>query len=1041
MKKQFTKLCVVTTLLLLVASTAVAVVSPQVGDFAPTATGNWTTDNTNWMQWDGSGWNTTPAGAPTTIDNVWILDGQTITIVGAANCNNLKIGQSGTACTLTFDGVAARAVVVTGSITIATNGTFIVQSTGTFTNTMSVSGNITNNGTFDMSRNSSTTVCTVTFNGTGEQDISGTTPVLTRFRGITLTKSSKTDPVKSTIDTQFGGSNLLVLTTGTWEQNAGNLINLSGSQTLGSINGVLLIDGSGGYTNYNGVAYTAASLAVNVGGTFTVNTSGTVQIGIGNNSVTTGGTINLTAGTVRIFGKFVITTGTTTINGANVYTDPNPTFTGATALSTGGNQFEVSGTTGIFNFTSGSVTLCNPLTSPAAGRDLKITSTGTVNITNGIFYIGDGVSTQASSGSAIYNGFVNGSSVAIPNVVVQTGGIAGRNFGLKTNLPVSGTLTIKSGIVEQAVASATRLDFGATGTLAYNGTSAQTSTDIEFPTTGGPINLIINNSSGVNLHAARTLNGTLTLTSGTLATGANALTLKGATSGSGLINTGGTGTLTYGGTSEQTLASSNLTSGAVNNLIINAGSKLTSSGAIAATNFTINSDNTSGTGTLLDNGTLTASTANVQQFLTGLTGASTRANWYLSSPVSGATAAVFNVEGGINKMTSYNEVTTSYLAQFSSNATALVRGVGYVTYIGGADATYTFTGGNLNNGDITLTPTRTGIDAGKRGFNLVGNPYPSYLNWASADIVKTNVRSTIWYRTFSGTEMIFLTNDGTFGTGTSSAYIPPMQAFWIRVNADGDIASLKFVNSARAHQDQSIATNRLRAPKVNTAQIVRLQVSNGINNDEALIVADPNALDGFDNYDSQKMTNANVNIPEIFTLAGSEELVINRMNNLSGNKELPLGFRPGKTCNFTIEATEVSNFSNDMKVMLLDKLTGIEQELAVGSPYSFSSDATATNNRFSVLFKSPSVTTGLNNATNNQNVLVYRNLNNQITVICNQGIDDQSSVSVYNAVGQKLSNQKLAKTSTEINQALTAGVYVVTVHNGGQTVTKKVIIK
>jgi len=62
-------------------------------------------------------------------------------------------------------------------------------------------------------------------------------------------------------------------------------------------------------------------------------------------------------------------------------------------------------------------------------------------------------------------------------------------------------------------------------------------------------------------------------------------------------------------------------------------------------------------------------------------------------------------------------------------------------------------------------------------------------------------------------------------------------------------------------------------------------------------------------------------------------------------------------------------------------------------------------------------------------------------VICNQGIDDQSSVSVYNAVGQKLSNQKLAKTSTEINGAFTAGVYLVTVHNGGQTVTKKVIIK
>ena len=156
---------------------------------------------------------------------------------------------------------------------------------------------------------SSTTICNVTFNGTGEQTLSGTTPVLTRFRGITLSKSTKDDKVKSTIDTQFGGSGLLLLTKGTWEQYAGNLINLSGNQTLGSADGVLLIDGTGGFTNYNGTTYTSASLAVSTG-TFTVNTSGTVQIGTGANSVTctTPGIINLTSGTVLINGRLTITT-------------------------------------------------------------------------------------------------------------------------------------------------------------------------------------------------------------------------------------------------------------------------------------------------------------------------------------------------------------------------------------------------------------------------------------------------------------------------------------------------------------------------------------------------------------------------------------------------------------------------------------------------------------------------------------------------------------------------------------------------------------
>lgn len=534
MKKQFTLL----VLIIFVAGTLMA-----AGKYA-TATGNWST--TTWYDAATAGNATT---APTSTDDVFINDGVTVTIDQAVSVASLTVGQ-GVSGILTFDGIAVRAVVVTGSITVATNATFIVQATGSFTNTLAIGGHITNNGTFDMSRGSSTTVCNVTFNGTGEQDLSGTTPVLTRFRGITLTKSNVSDKVKCTIDTYFGGSALLLLTTGTWEQNAGNLINTSGNQTLGSANGVLLIDGSGGYTNYNSTNLNAslgASLAVSAG-TFTVNTSGTVRIGCGNNSLTctTPGVVNLTSGTVQIFGRLTLTTGTSTINGANVFIDPQPSFTGASPLSGGSNAFEVSGAGGTFNFTSGSVTLVNPTNTAAAGRDLKITSTGTVNITNGVIYIGDGVSTTVSTGSAIYNGFLNGSSWAIPNLVVRSGGLTGRNLGLKSGITV-GKLTMISGAIE-SIASTT-VTYSAGGTLTYSGAGAQTSTDLEFPTINGPANLTINNTNGVNLHAARTVSGTLTLTTGTLSLGANNLTVSSTGSISGgsstsYIVTDGAGKLT-----------------------------------------------------------------------------------------------------------------------------------------------------------------------------------------------------------------------------------------------------------------------------------------------------------------------------------------------------------------------------------------------------------------------------------------------------------------------------------------------------------------
>jgi len=735
------------------------------------------------------------------------------------------------------------------------------------------------------------------------------------------------------------------------------------------------------------------------------------------------GGFTLNAGTLVASGVNALGNGALTINGGTISGTATKTFEGKLTEITIAGDFTLGATTGL-SASAANLTFDAPTSLTGTTRTITLGGTGTYTL-NGV--------------------------------------ISGVGSSLVLNETALGTLV-----------------FG--GTSTYDGSTTINGGTLKLNATGGALksgNEVIIGGGLLEITQSQTI-GNLTMTSGTLKVNSGQiLTITGTYNVSGgTINN--LGTIVLQGNALQTFPGSAATinngteglmtaltvnnsvgvlidnSFTVNTVTIKPGSKLTLNigKTLTVTNFTNNSDAT-GTGTLLDNGTLIVSgTTNVQQFLNGHTGTSTRANWYLSSPVSAATCSVFDVATLTNKLTYYNETVPGYAAQITNNATALTPGVGYVTYIGGGDATYTFTGGSLNNGDITLTPTRTGTAEGKRGFNLVGNPYPSYLDWNSVE--KTNVRSTIWYRTLlSGSStgvMTFDTFDGTTGTangqnGAVSRYIPPMQAFWVRVDADPVLpdtqstGSLVFKNTARSHQDQSLVTNRLRAPKIDESQILRLKVSNGINSDAAIVVTDPNAMDVFDNYDSQKMTNANVNVPEIFTLAGSEELVINHMNSLGENKEMTLGFRPGKTSDFTIEATEVSNFSNDMKVMLLDKLTGVEQELAVGSPYSFTSDATATNDRFSILFKTSSIATGLNNATNNQNVLVYRNLNNHIAVICNQGIDDLSSVSIYNAVGQKLSNQKLAKTSTEINGAFTAGVYLVTVHNGGQTVTKKVIIK
>jgi hypothetical protein len=233
---------------------------------------------------------------------------------------------------------------------------------------------------------------------------------------------------------------------------------------------------------------------------------------------------------------------------------------------------------------------------------------------------------------------------------------------------------------------------------------------------------------------------------------------------------------------------------------------------------------------------------------------------------------------------------------------------------------------------------------------------------------------------------------------------------------------------------------RVKAQTTDAPGIVRLRVSNGVNADEAILVADLNALDAADSFDSPKMKNNNADIPEIFTVAGTEEMVINHLNNFSAGKELALGFRPGKVSDFSIAANEISNVSSDLKVVLVDNLTKATYDLTDGSAYTFSTtDAAATSSRFSVQFKSAGV---VNNIGENayDKIVVYGNAQHQIVMNLNNQMVD-GTISVFNALGQKLMDKVVTGNFVTIDQSFVPGIYVVEFTVSNQRLIKKVVLK
>ncbi|MDD4968316.1 MAG: T9SS type A sorting domain-containing protein [Paludibacter sp.] len=496
----------------------------------------------------------------------------------------------------------------------------------------------------------------------------------------------------------------------------------------------------------------------------------------------------------------------------------------------------------------------------------------------------------------------------------------------------------------------------------------------------------------------------------------------------------------------------------VNDLTINAGSQLTLNvgSTVTATNVDLFSNAANGTGTFVDmnsSGGLTVSGASsVQQYLP------MGRNWYISSPVASAPTSIVTGTTS-NKLWNYTEANngTTLLWNTISGTGNFGVTTGYIAYMA-ASGNLIFNGA-LNTGAITTpTLTRT-IGALSSGYNLVGNPFPSFLNWisavASTNTGTTNMEPTMWYRTKNPNSTYvfdtFIANGSGGGVGTSNfsggttavtCFIPPMQAFWVRIVPGQSTGTLAFDNSMRSHQDQILTTNRLRSPGVvNISQpLLRLQVSNGVNSDEAIVYFNANASDGFDRFDAEKMSNNNDEIPEIYTLAGDEKVVINGLKSVYPEEELLLGFNTRKENTFSIKLTEISNFDEYTKIILKDKLLNTEQELSSDNSYSFTSGVIDNANRFSLVFKSNSITTGLNyHKVGSESIFIYKNHNGQITVSRNDAIGE-GTVDVCNAAGQVLVNKSTTGSVTVIETNLMPGVYFVKVTLAGKNTTKKVII-
>jgi hypothetical protein len=193
------------------------------------------------------------------------------------------------------------------------------------------------------------------------------------------------------------------------------------------------------------------------------------------------------------------------------------------------------------------------------------------------------------------------------------------------------------------------------------------------------------------------------------------------------------------------------------------------------------------------------------------------------------------------------------------------------------------------------------------------------------------------------------------------------------------------------------------------------------------------ASDAFDTeFDAHKMFGQS-NAPQLFTNINGEKFSTNSIENLNPERGIDLSFRAGTSGEHTIEVVD-NSITSVNKVYLEDLLENEMIDLSQTQTYTFQANVGDNENRFKLHFGA----TGIDNEPIAAKWLVYAS-GQQLFV---SGENGQTEVSVYNTQGQQVMLKKIEiQGEVRLPLNLSTGVYLVTLNNGRNVETTKIIIK
>lgn len=721
---------------------------------------------------------------------------------------------------------------------------------------------------------------------------------------------------------------------------------------VSNVNSSLNILNTGTFTGNGSTNILAFDPSGNVLGNFLINrpTAGTL-VAI-NSTLTIANTFQLTDG------DFLNISGLDFQSGAVLTRNSAAAFTGGSAVPTGGPYDLVFTGTSLTTGVEAQGTL-NDVTSNCTGTvtlGSSLTAAGLLLINSGNFSCG--------ANAVSVNDFThNGTTFNAPS----------STFTISGNMQVNGAFNRNN------------------GTVIFNGASAIT----------GSVNPLFQNIT-INGTLSSPANLTLTgnwVNNGTFLPASGTVTFTNTTNGTKTISGSSTtlfNNLTIQNNTAATDVSVDGTAEVQGVITLSSGAVLDADGPGTGTLTLLStSDDPTGDASIatLSGGAAVIGDVTVQRYMTieGPSGSNNRIYRYISSPIQNATVADIQNEIPITgsftgsstctgctttpSMFTYDETVTTggidngYEAfPVSSNTEQLVPGRGYVVFVRGninpilsAGSALFDVRGPVNSGTISLgnpggiTFTSSGVPAND-GWNLVGNPFPSTIDWNAATgwVRPAALDATIYFRDNGNDPQRYATWNGVTGTNGGSRYIAMGQAFWVKLNSGPSPVTLSANENVKVAGTQTTFF-RSAAP----SDLLRITLRNGLKEDETVIHFREDATTGFDSHaDAWKLANSTINLSTL--LEDGQKVAINSLSPFNCSGEVKLDISNVAPGSYELRFSELESFSPAANIQLVDNFNGTVTNVRTSSTYTFnvtSAPASYGSNRFKIIFSAPPINT------------------------------------------------------------------------------------